>query len=116
MPPPPYPPLRGTKARALGVTNNLMASFVSMSLSHVRALEVKSTPAPIQHEGTVSSGPDSDSEHIQPRATIDSGSVHSGWQLPSALSKTLAEGYGQVMDLDGFVAWLAGPSGSEKAV
>ncbi|KAI0654743.1 N-terminal glutamine amidase-domain-containing protein [Cubamyces menziesii] len=70
MPPPPYPPLRGTKARALGVTNNLMASFVSMSLSH----------------------------------------------LPSALSKTLAEGYGQVMDLDGFVAWLAGPSGSEKAV
>ncbi|KAI0328116.1 hypothetical protein GY45DRAFT_1255775 [Cubamyces sp. BRFM 1775] len=79
MPPPPYPPLCGAKARALGVTNNLMASFVSMSRAHVQ------TPA---------------------RDTQDT---------PAPAPRHLAAGYGQVMDMDGFVAWLAGPAGSENS-
>ena len=114
MPPPPYPPLCGNKARALGVTNNLMESFVSMSRAHIQtpARETQDAPAPAPrqlHEGTIVNGPNSDME-----ATTDSGSVHSeGWQLPT---QSLAAGYGQVMDMDGFVAWLAGPAGSEKAV
>ncbi|KAI0781311.1 N-terminal glutamine amidase-domain-containing protein [Trametes elegans] len=36
-PPPPYPPLCGAKARAMGIVNNLMDSFVAMGSSALRA-------------------------------------------------------------------------------
>ena len=35
-PPPAYPALRGLKARELGITHNLMSSFVTMSASGTR--------------------------------------------------------------------------------
>ncbi|KAI8998996.1 N-terminal glutamine amidase-domain-containing protein [Trametes punicea] len=80
MPPPPYPPLRGAKARALGITNNLMESFVAMDVD-----PITSPPAAAGAEGFVEPR---EGEERNPRS-------------PAAR-------YGQVMDLEGFVAWLAG--------
>lgn len=87
MPPPPYPPLCGAKAKAMGVVNNLMASFVSM------AIKPASQPA---------------AEDI-PSLDVGSGG---GFAAPvdaaAGPRRSAAAGeYGQVMDMGAFVRWLA---------
>ncbi|KAI0350075.1 hypothetical protein OH77DRAFT_1413760 [Trametes cingulata] len=77
QPPPPYPPLRGEKARAMGIVHNLMESFVAMDLR----------PAPLAEESAALR----EGEAQDPRSS--------------------AARYGQVMNAEAFVRWLAG---SEK--
>ena len=84
MPPPAYPALCGPAARAKGVTNNLMASFVAMGVP-------AQTPGCAQH-GEANTGTFGDA------STDDTYSVGAGG----------AEEYGRVMDAAGFVGWLEG--------
>ncbi|KAL1947427.1 hypothetical protein VTO73DRAFT_14388 [Trametes versicolor] len=74
-PPPGYPPICGAKARAMGIADNLMRSFVAMD----------ALPAPLAEEG------EDKCEDKGPGST-----------------ESEAVRYGQVMDMDAFLDWLAG--------
>lgn len=72
-PPPGYPPICGAKARAMGIADNLMRSFVAMD----------ALPAPLAEE------------------------VEGEDEGPGSTGSEVVR-YGQVMDMDGFLHWLAG--------
>ncbi|KAI0747676.1 hypothetical protein C8Q80DRAFT_1168047 [Daedaleopsis nitida] len=92
MPPPPYPPLCGAKAKAMGVVNNLMASFVSMAIKPA-SQQPAAEDIPHPHPASLVVG--SDGEFAAP---VDAGA--------GPRSATAGE-YGQVMDMGGFVRWMA---------
>ena len=76
-PPPPYPPLCGSKAREMGVTDNLMTRWVSM----------KDGANPLLHQGTIqaSFGKEQTQDDVHPEPRV----------------------YGEVMDMSGFLSWLS---------
>ncbi len=88
-PPPPYPPLCGVKAKELGITHNLMESFVAMDIKPVPvSVAEEEGPAPVAEVRSVGF-PD-----------------HSGAGKAANASASVVQ-YGQVMDVAGFVRWLS---------
>lgn len=85
MPPPPYPPLCGAKARELGIIHNLMESFVAMDIISGATSSVSDGRTVSEDEGTYSAA--------------------AGEVATSGASSSLAR-YGQVMDIGGFIEWL----------
>ncbi|OJT11128.1 hypothetical protein TRAPUB_12342 [Trametes pubescens] len=82
-PPPGYLPICGAKARAMGIVDNLMGSFVAMD----------ALPAP-HAEGSAACREDEDKCEDEGPWSIESEAVR----------------YGQVMDMDAFLRWLPGSS------
>ncbi|RDX52697.1 hypothetical protein OH76DRAFT_1399945 [Lentinus brumalis] len=96
MPPPPYPPLCGVKAKELGLAHNLMESFVAMDIKPVSvSVAEEEGPAPAAELRSVGS-PD-----------------HSGAGKAANASATAVQ-YGQVMDVAGFVRWLSVSGDSDQ--
>ncbi|KAI0806968.1 N-terminal glutamine amidase-domain-containing protein [Fomes fomentarius] len=90
MPPPPYPPLCGAKARELGIVHNLMESFVAMDVISGAAISVSDGRTVAEDEGTYSA-PGFAGE-------IATSGVGAGARASSSLAR-----YGQVMDIGGFM-------------
>ena len=96
-PPPPYPPLCGVKARELGITHNLMESFVAMepdATSSRAAEEDEDVPEKALRASPRAGSPD------------DYGNAASV-QRASDRGARAAVRYGQVMDIGAFMSWLS---------
>ena len=111
MPPPPYPPLCGAKAKERGVVNNLMASFVTMAVD----LKLKLEPARFVEE-EVEPSAEGESESCGHLATLGAATgVPPECETAGAAAAASADsevGYGEVMDVEGFVRWLSNSEGA----
>ncbi|KAI1788484.1 N-terminal glutamine amidase-domain-containing protein [Ganoderma leucocontextum] len=95
-PPPPYPPLRGVKAREQGIVHNLMESFVAMepdAISSRAAEEDEDLPERDLRTSARVGSPDDAGNATTTRA--------------GDRSARAAVQYGQVMDVGAFVRWLS---------
>ncbi|RPD59122.1 hypothetical protein L227DRAFT_576350 [Lentinus tigrinus ALCF2SS1-6] len=96
-PPPPYPPLRGRKARELGIAHNLMESFVAMGITPASVAVAQEEEGPVLRAAEPQTmGPPADSGGAEKAAT--------------RARSAAAMQYGQVTDVGGFVRWLSGES------
>jgi hypothetical protein len=99
-PPPAYDPLVGTRARAAGVRTNLMDAFVHMRLPPPTATFSVSASDDAQPPDVVGAGL-RDLRDLREREGEGGGSGSGG-----------PAGFGDVMDLDGFVRWCAQAGGA----
>ena len=95
MPPPPYPPICGPKARAAGIVNNLMESYVTMDIERRPA-----SASDAKEEGAVPA-------FASTEVGLDIASPDDGHATAEARSAGMME-YGRVMDMEGFVQWISG--------
>jgi len=103
-PPPSYPPLCGRKARERGDTHNLMYSFVTMRTSIAGADSDTSTSTKVIPRITHEVEEDC---HRESQTPPDSEREDEARVAGQDTLTSMTE-YGEVMDMNAFLAWLSG--------